>query len=153
MLVVDSNGSYTLSDKYTTKEYVDEKKVDKTSVVNNFTTTEPGFVADARTVKILNDNIGKISHIRELNPGNVVDITFGTYRTAALVFAVGSNSNAVCYLYSNGYLAPLKSFDKISVSLSGDYKTITVTNNATGVYTRLGVLHLGTTSVTVNTRS
>lgn len=154
VLAVDSNGGYTLSDKYTTKEYVDEKKVDKTSVVNNFTTTEPGFVADARALKVLNDNIEKISHIRELNPGNVVDITFGTYRTSALVFAAGATSKALCYLYSNGYLSPLKTVDNVSVSLSDDYKTITVTNNnGSGLYTVLGVLHLGTTPMTVNTRS
>lgn len=47
------------------KSYVDNAvknvdtsgKVDKTSVVNNFTTTEEGFVADARALKVLNDNI------------------------------------------------------------------------------------------------
>ena len=31
-------------------------KVDKTKVVNNFTTTEEGFVADARTLKVLNES-------------------------------------------------------------------------------------------------
>lgn len=36
-----------------------EQKVDKTNVVNNFTTTEEGFVADARALKTLND--GKTS--------------------------------------------------------------------------------------------
>lgn len=33
-------------------------KVDKSSVVNNFTTTEEGFVADARALKVLNDRFG-----------------------------------------------------------------------------------------------
>lgn len=31
-------------------------KVDKTSIVNNFTTTEEGFVADARALKVLNES-------------------------------------------------------------------------------------------------
>ena len=39
------------------KGYVDTNKVDKTNVVNNFTTTEEGFVADARALKVLNDAI------------------------------------------------------------------------------------------------
>ena len=130
------------------------ESVSKSQVVNNFTTTEPGFVADARAVKILNDNIEKISHIREFSPGQTVDITFGTYRTAALVFSAGSVSKAICYIFSNGYLSPLSTVDNVSASLSDDYKTITITNNnGSGLYAILGVLHLGTTSITVKTRS
>lgn len=34
-----------------------EQKVDKANVVNNFTTTEEGFVADARAAKTLNDRV------------------------------------------------------------------------------------------------
>lgn len=137
-------------DEAATKGYA----VAKDSVVNNFTTTEPGFVADARALKVLNDNIGKISHIREFSPGQTVDITFGTYRTAALVFSAGSVSKAICYLFSNGYLSPLSTVENVSASLSDDYKTITITNNSgSGLYAILGVLHLGTTSMTVKTRS
>ena len=43
-------------DYYASKDYVDRTKVDKANVVNNFTTTEEGFVADARALKILNDS-------------------------------------------------------------------------------------------------
>lgn len=54
----------TTNDQAANKGYVDTAvknvdvsgKVDKTSVVNNFTTTEEGFVADARALKTLNDN-------------------------------------------------------------------------------------------------
>lgn len=139
----------TEDDEPATKGYA----VAKERVVNNFTTTEEGFVADARTVKILNDNIRKISAVQESNPGSVIDITFGSYATAALIFAVGSGSTAICYLYSNGYITPLKTTDKVTVELSGDYKTITVTNmSGSGIYTLIGVAHLGTTSMTVNTR-
>ena len=37
------------------------KKFDASKVANNFTTTQEGFVADARTVKTLNDNISLIN--------------------------------------------------------------------------------------------
>lgn len=43
-----------------TKGYVDTNKVDKANVVNNFTTTEEGFVADARALKVLNDTFGVV---------------------------------------------------------------------------------------------
>ena len=36
-----------------------DEKVDKANVVNNFTTTEEGFVADARALKMLNDSVNK----------------------------------------------------------------------------------------------
>ena len=38
-------------DEAVNKGYVDANKVDKSRVVNNFTTTEEGFVADARALK------------------------------------------------------------------------------------------------------
>lgn len=38
-----------------------EKKVDASKIANNFTTTKEGFVADARAVKTLNDNISLIN--------------------------------------------------------------------------------------------
>lgn len=45
---------------YATENYVDDatkNKVDKGNVVNNFTTEEEGFVADARALKVLNDSM------------------------------------------------------------------------------------------------
>lgn len=42
-------------DEAANKGYVDTNKVDKSRVVNDFTTTEEGFVADARALKVLND--------------------------------------------------------------------------------------------------
>lgn len=40
------------------KKYVDENSggLDESKIVNNFTTTEPGYVADARALKVLNDS-------------------------------------------------------------------------------------------------
>ena len=58
---VDDNGNTTLLYPVTKMEAVDglseatAQSVQKSSVVNNFTTTEEGFVADARALKVLND--------------------------------------------------------------------------------------------------
>ena len=49
----------TADDEAATKGFVTEAvkdKVDKSNVVNNFTTTEEGYVADARALKMLNDS-------------------------------------------------------------------------------------------------
>ena len=46
------NGDY-----YASRAYVDTNKVDKSSVVNNYTTTEEGYVADARALKALSDKM------------------------------------------------------------------------------------------------
>lgn len=39
-----------------------DEKVDKSSVINNFMTTQEGFVADARALKDLNDRMGTPLH-------------------------------------------------------------------------------------------
>ena len=49
----------TKDNEAATKGYVDTNKVDKDNVVNNFTTTEEGFVADARALKTLKDMISE----------------------------------------------------------------------------------------------
>ena len=53
-----------------------------------------------------------------------------------------SNDVAILYIYSNGYLVPIKSNSSILVNLSGDYVTITVKNN-TGGAGQLGVIQSG----------
>lgn len=85
----------TKDDEAATKGFVSSEiktKVDKSSVVNNFTTTEEGFVADARALKTLNDSKQSMELIWEndspvsefggrkiamtLNEGEVVEIVF-----------------------------------------------------------------------------
>ena len=53
-----------------------------------------------------------------------------------------SNDVAILYIYSNGYLAPIKESSLISVNLSADYLTITVENNSGGAG-YLGVIQSG----------
>lgn len=47
-----------------------DEKVDKANVVNNFTTTEEGFVADARALKMLNDSVNKSMKYAGVNYGS-----------------------------------------------------------------------------------
>ena len=67
---VDDKGNTTLLYPVTNMEAVyglpealDNDFVKKTSVVNNFTTTEEGFVADARALKVLMDSLNSVSFI------------------------------------------------------------------------------------------
>lgn len=57
--LADGDGN-NIKDTYATKEQLEEK-VDKSKIANNFTTTEEGFVADARAIRTLNDDIYKIN--------------------------------------------------------------------------------------------
>ena len=59
-------------DEAATKGYVDTNKVDKTNVVNNFTTTEEGFVADARALKTLLEKLNEAMtvHRVDITPEN-----------------------------------------------------------------------------------
>lgn len=68
----------TEDDEAATKGYV----VAKESVVNNFAATEEGFVADARTVKLLNDEIkGNTTPIKlsDLTPNEKISISSWSY--------------------------------------------------------------------------
>ena len=64
----------TVDDEAATKGYVDTNKVDKANVVNNFSTTEEGFVADARALKVLNDKFTAVDfqQINVFNKNNVM---------------------------------------------------------------------------------
>lgn len=82
----------TADDEAATKGYVDDEiakidvssqisgKVDKANVVNNFSTTEEGFVADARALQVLNDKFTAVEfqQINVFNKNNVL--------TYALIF-------------------------------------------------------------------
>ena len=84
---------------YATAESVDQlsrQKVDKASVVNDFTTTEDGFVADARTLKVLSDRIGNLISYSEmisvasLNAGASVTVTNDNQRLIPLLVREGT---------------------------------------------------------------
>lgn len=58
------------------------KKIDKTSIVNNSTTTQEGFVLDARQGKIINDNLNTLSSKAFIHRGDVLsNADFNSYKT------------------------------------------------------------------------
>ena len=74
----------TKDDEAANKGYVDTSKVDKSSVVNNFTTTEEGFVADARALKVLNDTFGVVQSTTYTS--EYLDTPIEFYKVGKIVF-------------------------------------------------------------------
>ena len=73
--------------------------------------------------------------------GESAVFTFSNYQTAALIFCASGNTNATLYIYSNGYMAPVATDTDVTVTLSQDYKTVTVTNASSS-----RVFHVGCVS-------
>ena len=90
-------------------------------------------------VSVLNSNLLKTKSAIYSKAHTTNTITFSKYNTAALIFMAVSNDVAILYIYSNGYLVPIKESGQISVNLSADYLTITVKNNSSGAG-QLGVI-------------
>lgn len=82
-------------------------------------------------IDTLNSKIGNYAPKERRRIGNNAQatFTFESYATSAIIFAASDNTNGALYVFSNGYLAPIKTAINISFVLSSDYKTITVTNN------------------------
>ena len=92
--------------------------------------------------QIINDNNTKIdTAIGTLNsnvpfrrmkgvPANgSATFTFPSYVESAIIFSAISNTNGFIYIYANGYLCPVKTATGATVTVSADYKTITVANS------------------------
>jgi hypothetical protein len=77
-------------------------------------------------------------------------ITFNTYSTSALIVANANDSQFAMYYYGNGYLCPIKTATSVPASLSGDYKTITISNNTSSGNGYLSVIHFDNTTMTIN---
>ena len=65
---------------------------------------------------------------KRIAAGESAAFTFSNYQTTALIFCASGNTNATLYIYSNGYMAPVATDTDVTVTLSQDYKTVTVTN-------------------------
>lgn len=119
---------------------------------------EAGYVADARSIKSLNDSLSNCATKTELannarmvtlSGGQSATVTFSTYQTVALIFTTHNNSNYEMFMYSNGYLAKNGSDTGLTATLSSDYKTVTL-NNTSGQYYYIGVLHPDTATMTIS---
>lgn len=87
----------TADDEPATKGYA----IAKANVVNNFTTTEEGFVADARALKVLNDNLNSASfiskHIIHVDNSGSSSVKNVKLRTGSCTFFVFAGGGAVFY--------------------------------------------------------
>ena len=63
---------------------------------------------------------------KRVQGGETASFTFSSYNTSALIFGSVGDSDAILYVYSNGYLVSVKTSSRMTVSLSEDYKTVTV---------------------------
>ena len=82
---------------------------------------------EADAINALNSKTAKKAEKR-IAAGESAAFTFSNYQTTALIFCASGNTNATLYIYSNGYLAPVATDTDVTVTLSSDYKTVTVTN-------------------------
>ena len=88
-----------------TKGYVDTNKVDKANVVNNFTTTEEGYVADARALKVLNDSKLSMEPLWEnASPtssfaAQSIDLNLASFSLVRVVYISGISYPYVKYMY------------------------------------------------------
>lgn len=76
-------------------------------------------------VNTLNSQTAKRAEKR-VQGGETAAFTFSSYNTSALIFGSVGDSDAILYVYSNGYLVSVKTSSRMTVTLSQDYKTITV---------------------------
>lgn len=100
-------------------------------------------------ISTLNSNLEKTKQNFYFPSNSIVNITFGNYKTSAIIFVCLSDADAVLYVYSNGYLANIKSSPIVNVTLSSDFKTITLKNNSSASNGYLGILQTGDTTLTI----
>ena len=100
----------TVDDEAATKGYVDTNKVDKANVVNNFATTEEGFVADARALKMLNkDKLSTKDYIGPPDYTEIIAVANGT-SDVELEFAAPEDGYYRTHALNNGLEHECRSF-------------------------------------------
>lgn len=110
-------------------EAIDRLKAvyDQEAIGIDDTLTQEGLAADAKAVGKIAARMGE----KRLNKESSVTIRFWSYSGGAIIFGAISNSEPFCYIFSNGYLAPITSpSQNIEVTLSSDYMTVTVVNKS-----------------------
>lgn len=93
----------TANDEAANKGYVDVNKVDKSSIVNNFVTTEAGFVADARALKVLNDSIAYTPTTYNSEESNFIYIDVNNFQDG--IYEVVSVCSYAMVVKSKGYIS------------------------------------------------
>lgn len=79
-----------------------------------------------------------------------MSITFSEYASVAIIYGIINATNYIMYLFGNGYLVPIKTINNVNVSLSSNYKTISITNNINTSTLWVGVLNTFNVDMTIN---
>jgi len=107
---------------------------DIADINSNMDIIDAQMKTNADGISTLNSNIANLApkgSMRLLDNQSVM-FTFSSYSTSAIIFAASANNNGALYVFSNGYLAPIKTASNITFTLSSDYITITVSNTSGG---------------------
>lgn len=116
--------------------------VASSNIAANATLSSSNLAADSKGgLNALSEQMANLAPkgSMRLSNNNSVMFTFSSYSTSAIIFAASANNNGALYVYSNGYLAPIKTASDITFTLSSDYKTITV-SNTTGAPIHVGCI-------------
>ena len=104
---------------------------------NSKSNIEAVNVQDA--IDAVNESFGNIKNHMYLSAGRTCNITFENYAATALIFVCIANK-PLLIVYSNGYLCNVCENTNCTVTLSNDYKTITIKNNTIADNGIIGVL-------------
>jgi len=85
-----------------------------------------------------------------ISTGRTMSITFSEYASVAIIYGIINATNYIMYLFGNGYLVPIKTLNNVNVSLSSNYKTISITNNIATSTLWVGVLNTFNVDMTIN---
>jgi len=85
-----------------------------------------------------------------ISTGRTMSITFSEYASVAIIYGIINATNYIMYLFGNGYLVPIKTINNVNVSLSSNYKTISITNNINTSTLWVGVLNTFNVDMTIN---
>ena len=116
----------------TSVNQLSQQKVDKANVVNNFTTTEEGFVADARVLKALNDKFTKSTFV--FTPS--IGITVTTSRLIKNEFM----ADVSLELKADAEIAAYASLGSFNVGITGIFGVASVGGATVDFYTHANSL-------------
>lgn len=104
---------------------------------NSATSFQPYAKSNVELTEEVESLSNKSDSVMCSSGGTSKTIVFSQYQTSALITCGNS-----IHIFSNGYLFTAKADTAVSVSLSSDYKTITVKNNSANNY-YVGVMEFG----------
>lgn len=117
-----------------------KEKANKENIVNNFTTTEEGYIADARALKFINDNINNKFQVLKKNDTNytfTLKVSQSTLNKPLLIYGASSACFfGIASFNGNNTVIWSEIFNKtnltITVTVDGNTLTVTTSNKFYG---------------------